>query len=211
MAEKIQELIDKIKTEGVVAAQSKAKEIEDQARKNAQKIVDDAEGKAKKIILDAKEEIKKNQESTEVALRQSSRDTILSLKKEIDKLLTKVISFQIKDALTTDQTAKILNSLVSKAADAKGIQIHVSPEDLAQLQNGALAGLQKELKKPIKLQASSDIGKGFTISFDEGKSIFDFTSEGLAEYLSTFLNPRVSELLKESVYPQAQTASGKRI
>ena len=83
MAEQVQELIDKIKSEGIQAADQKAQEIQSHAQKEAQRIVENAKQEAQCYLRDAKEEIKKMQESTQMALRQASRDTLLALKKEI--------------------------------------------------------------------------------------------------------------------------------
>ena len=72
----------------------------------------------------------------------------------------------------------------------------MSPKDLKELRDGFLAQLQKQFKCPVHFQASEDIGKGFTVSFDQGKSSFDFSQEALAEYLSVYLNEELAALVK---------------
>ena len=69
--------------------------------------------------------------------------------------------------------------------------------DLEKLQKGLMAKLQQDVKKGVTFQ-STEIAKGFTISFDGGKSYFDFSDASLAEYLSAALNPEVANLLKEA-------------
>lgn len=203
MSEKVQELIQKIKNEGIEAADQKAKEIETEANTKAQQRLDQANREAEQLIIEAKEEIKKLQESTHMALKQASRDMLLSLRKEIDNTLQRVVTQEVKDSLTPDHLADIIGEVAKGSLGGKsqngGVEVSVNAKDLTKLKNGFISKLQKKLKQPIKLQSSDDVGKGFTISFDGGKSNYDFTDESLAEFLSTYLNEQVSALVKESV------------
>ena len=200
MSQQVQELIDKIKTEGLAAADQKAKEVEEHARRNAQGILSEANKRAQDLLLDAEEEIRKKQEASRTALQQASRDTLLSLKKEVQKLLHKVITAQVADVLTPQKLSDIIVEIVHKAVDGKsadaGIEVVLSLKDLKELRDGFLAQLQKQFKGPVHFQASEDIGKGFMVSFDQGKSSFDFSQEALAEYLSVYLNEELAALVK---------------
>ena len=200
MSQQVQELIDKIKTEGLAAADQKARELEEQAKRNAQGILNEANKRAQDLLLDAEEEIRKKQEASRMALQQASRDTLLSLKKEVQKLLHKVITAQVADALTPQKLSDIIAEIAHKAVDGKsadaGIEVVLSPKDLKELRDGFLAQLQKQFKGPVHFQASEDIGKGFMVSFDQGKSSFDFSQEALAEYLSVYLNEELAALVK---------------
>ena len=46
------------------------------------------------------------------------------------------------------------------------------------------------------LKPAEDILGGFTISFDSGKSQFDFTDQALAEYIGQYLKPKLEEILQ---------------
>lgn len=202
MSEQIQELIDKIKTEGVQAADQRAREIEEQAKKKANDIIEQAKKKARQMIVDADNEIKKTEGSTRKALQQASRDMLLSLKKEIQNTLRKIVSAKIKEGLTAEDISRIILEISRKAIEGKttesGIELILNPEDLQKLKDGFLFELQRQLKLSVHLRPSEDIGRGFLISFDKGKSNFDFTEAGLAQYLSAYLNDEVSALLKEA-------------
>lgn len=201
MAQQVQELIDKIKSEGVQAAESKANEIQEQAQAKAKQIVDEAQKRSERLIVEAREEIKKMQESTHMALKQASRDTLLSLRKEIEHMLTKIISQQVGDSLSADTMAKIIESIAKSSSDKnsnENIVVTVGDADLKQLKDGLMSKLQKEVKQSIVVQTSGDVGKGFLISFDSGKSSFDFTEESLAKFLSSFVNEQMSQLIQES-------------
>lgn len=200
MSQQVQELIDKIKTEGLQAADQKAREIEEQARRKAQGILNEANQRAQDLLQEAAEEIQRKQEAARTALQQASRNTLLSLKKEIQKLLQRIVAAQVADALTPQKLSDFISQITHKAIDGKssdgGIEVALSPKDLQELRDGFLAKLQKQLKHPVDFKASEDIGKGLTISFDNGKSSFDFSQEALAEYLSVYLNEELTALLK---------------
>lgn len=203
MSQQVQELIDKIKTEGLKAADQKAQEIEGQAQKNAQKIIEEAKQEAQQMIARAKQEAQKIQTSAQTSLQQASRDMLISLRKEIGRVLQRIVAARVGDVLTTQNLASMITEVAKKAVEgdqvAGGLDVAVSAHDLKELREGFLAQLQKEIKKPILLKASDDIGKGFVISFDQGKSNFDFTDAGLADYLGSYLNEQVAALLKETV------------
>jgi V/A-type H+-transporting ATPase subunit E len=200
MSPQIQELIDKIKSEGIQAAESNAQKIESEAKQKADKIVEEAQQKADQIVANAKQETEKMQKSSDMALEQSSRDMLLSLKKKIQDLLQKIVDMSIKDALDKETLARILEKLIleSTRQEKADIEVVLSDKDLKALKDGCIAKLQKKVKEPITFRSSKEIGKGFTISFDAGKSCFDFTDANLAEFLSEHLNAHVGEILKKA-------------
>ncbi|HQP10056.1 MAG TPA: hypothetical protein PKV41_01580 [Candidatus Omnitrophota bacterium] len=195
MSQQIQELIDKIKSEGVQAADKKAREIETAAQAAAKKMIADAQDRAKHIIADAQAQAQRTKDSTEMALKQSARDTLLALRKEIEGALQKVVAKEIKDALSAEQMADILKEIIKKSSGESPVEVALNPADLQKIKAGLLAKLQKEIKQTITFRSNDGIRSGFTISFDEGKSRFDFTDESLIAYLSSYLNAQVAALL----------------
>lgn len=203
MAQQIQELINKIKQDGVEAAQNKAREIEEDAKKKAHDIIEHAKKESERLLRERKAEIQKLEQSSRMNLMQSARDMLLSLRAEIQNVLKKIIDQKVSEALTPENLSSIIGAIVTKALTQEGIardmQFVLSEGDLKKLKDGFLADLQNRLKKDIKLQASEDVAKGFLISFDGGKSSFDFTNESLARYLSVYLNTQVASLMEEAV------------
>lgn len=203
MTQQVQELIDKIKQEGVHAAEQKAAEIEAEAKRKAEETVNKAKREAEKILNTAKEEVKKLKESTHASLQQAARDTVLSLRQEVERILQRLVRHEVAESLTGEHLARILEAVATGALKGDhleaDIRITVSQKDLHHLEKGLLSKLQKQIKHPIKLQASDDIAHGFTISYDGGRSCFDFSDASLAQFLGSFVNSQVSALIKESV------------
>jgi len=203
MAQQIQELINKIKSEGIDQAEKKSKQIETEAQQEAVKIVEKAKKQAEAIVIKANEEAKQIKESTQTSLKQSSRDMILILKEEINRILLGILSKEIHDSLTSDQLGEIIISAVKsyfKESSAKGEAIvQLNSKDLDKFKKGFIKKLQDKLKQSIEFQSAEDIERGFVISFDEGKSSFDCTDESLVNCLSSYLSEELKSLLKESI------------
>lgn len=200
MSEKLKELLDKINEEGIKQAEEKAKAIESQAKKDAEKIVKDARIKAEKIIGEAEDEIRKTQEATDKALKQAARDLVLSLKDEIKKIFNRIITSESARSLSPEEIAPILKDLieryVDKSEEISDIKVLLKKDDLEKLKNTFIAKLKDKVKEGIEFRPSPNINAGFSISFDKGKSFFDFTDEGLQEALGAYLNPELAKLFK---------------
>ncbi|MDD4940872.1 MAG: V-type ATP synthase subunit E family protein [Candidatus Omnitrophica bacterium] len=199
MADQIKELLDKIQAEGVQAAQDKAREIEKESRAKADWIVQKADAQAKKILEDAKEASDRMQASGQAALQQAARDVILSLKKEIFAMLERLIAAQVSAALTPEALSAIISSLVRAYADKSdsAVIVYLKEQDKKTLEGHFLKELQDQSRKGVELRSQDGISAGFIISFDNGKSQFDFTDREMAVYLASLLKPSIAQLLDE--------------
>jgi V/A-type H+-transporting ATPase subunit E len=198
MAQDIKNLIEKIQQDGIRGAEEKAREIENQARREVTQILEKARTEAAKLISEAKEEISRGKEEQKTLLAQAARDLLLALHKEISAMLERIILQEVKDALTPEAMYKIIAELI-KGSTKEEIVISLSKADLAHLEKEFLRRLKEETKKGVVLKPSEEISGGFIISFDRGKSHFDFSDKALAEYIATYLKPKLAELLKSAV------------
>lgn len=198
MAEEIKDLIEKIRQEGIEVAEQKARAIEEEAKRRASVIVEEAKKEAGKIIAEAEDKTSKMLESSNVSLKQAGRDLLLSLKKEINVMLGKLVLARLQESLSPDELVKIITALI-KGSESKGkenIIISLNKDDLESLEKGFLSELQVQIKKGITLRPSEDIRAGFIISYDAGKSYFDFSDKAIAEYIGSYLRPRLQDILK---------------
>ncbi|MDD5575198.1 MAG: hypothetical protein PHH75_08500 [Candidatus Omnitrophica bacterium] len=198
MAQELKALLDKIQKEGVEAVQKTAREIEARAQKQADEIVARARSDAKKFMDDAREKVRQEKESSEAALKQAGRDLVLSLKKQILATLDRVAVLDVRQALGPQELAGLVKLAVQQygGQDAGPVTVSLQDGDRQKLQQGFLAKLKDELKRDIVLKAADEVSGGFIISFDAGKSHFDFSDKALAAYLSGLVRPKLAELLK---------------
>jgi len=198
MPEELKSLIKKIQEEGVKAAEDKAKQVEEEAKSRAANIIEKAEKKKAALISEAETKITRMTESSKTSLKQAGRDLILTLRKEINAMLDKIIASRVQEALSPAELAKIIAQIVkeSKTEEKKSIEVLLKKQDLEKIKNKLFNELEAETKKSITLKASEDIRGGFIISYDKGKSHYDFTDTALAEYITSYLKPRLAEILK---------------
>ncbi|MFA4853757.1 MAG: DivIVA domain-containing protein [Candidatus Omnitrophota bacterium] len=198
MAEEIKDLIAKIQQEGIVAAEKQAAQIKAEADSRAQRIIAEAKMQAEKIIEQANFEAKKLDNSTNASLKQAGRDLLISLRKEINSMLDRLVKLNIRQALTVEELTRIIRDLIKNAPLSLGSQIVISlaRQDKDKLEKGFLKQLAEETKKQIILKSADEIDSGFMISFDSGKSTFDFSTQALTEYISGSLRPELNRVLK---------------
>jgi len=199
MSENLKGLLEKINQEGIKSAEEKAMVIEDKAGKNAEKILGDARKLADEIIRKAKAEAEKAKACSDLSIKQASRDLLLGLKEDIRKTLNKIISGEINQALSSEEIAAILAGLIDRYVEKNGktddIKVLVKKEDLEKIKNTFVSKLKDKVKAGVEFRPSQNINAGFSISFDKGRSYFDFSDEGLMEALGAYLNPELAKII----------------
>lgn len=200
MTEELKGLIEKIREEGVKIAEDKAREIELEAKKQAGAIVEKAKREATRLVSEAKEAIARNEESSRAALKQAGRDLLLSLRKEINATLDRIVTSHVHKVLTAEELATIISALIKEGRkdDKSGVIVSLKKEDIEKLERGFLSELRDEIKKGVTLKPSDDIQGGFIISYDSGKSYYDFTDKAIAKYITSYLRPKLAEIFNET-------------
>lgn len=200
MAEKLKELLQKINEEGIKKAEDRSRTIELDAKKHAEKIIAGAKKEAAGIVENAKVEAKKTKETTEVSLKQASRDLMLSLKDEIKNIFNKIVAGETHKVMSHDDMTgilgKVIENYIADGGKNSDIKVLLKKEDLEKLKKTFIVKLKENIKAGVEFKPSLNMSAGFSISFDKGKSFFDFTDEGLAEALCAYLNPELARLFK---------------
>lgn len=198
MAEEIKDLIEKIQQEGILAAEEKALKIEADARLKAKELIDKAKMDFEKIIAEAKNNSKKTEKDTQALLKQAARDFLLTLRKEVNDMLNRIIVTHVRQALSPEELIKIIDMLIKdySACSSQNMTIVFKKDDLEKIEKFFLNELKEKTKKGIILKTSQDISSGFIISYDAGKSMYDFTDTAIASYIGEHLKPKLNELFK---------------
>jgi len=201
MAEEIRDLIEKINQEGIKAAEEKAHNIEAAAQLRADDILAQARRESEEMIAAARDRIRRDDEKGKILLNQAGRDLLLSLRKEMNAMLGRIVVSEIQQALTPEALFKLLSEVVRNysTGEISDITVLLNKEDLEILEKNFLHKLKEETEKKIILSPSEEISGGFTISFDSGKSCYDFTDKALAEYIGTYLKPKLNQILQEAL------------
>ena len=110
----LQELIDKIKKDGVTAAEAKAAEIIESANKKAESIIAAAQEKSSEIIKKSKAETERMEKASEEAITQAGRNMLLSFK---DSLIKELDSLILSET-TAAESKTVLEKLVPETVKA---------------------------------------------------------------------------------------------
>jgi V/A-type H+-transporting ATPase subunit E len=198
MTEDIKALIDKIYQEGVKSAKDKARDIENEAKRAGEDIIAKAKIEAEKLVATAYEEAARLQQNTDALLKQAGRDLLISLKKEINAMLERLLLERVRSSLNPEEVARLITLLI-KEYSAKGkteALVLLKKEDCQSLEKHFLSELKEKIGKGITLRPSDDIQAGFIISYDAGKSYYDFSDKALADYLGLYIKPQLEKIFQ---------------
>ena len=195
----LQELIDKIKKDGVTAAEKEAAKIIADAGKKAEGIIKDAEAQAEQIKKDAKAETARMQKASDEAIVQAGRNMLLSFKDSLVQELDGLIQAETAKSLSKDVLKKLVPETVklwAKNADASELSVLLSDKDLKALESSLTTALKSEIKKGLEIKPDKTLTAGFRIGVKNGAAFYDYSAESLAEMFAAYLNPKVAGLMK---------------
>ena len=195
----LQELIDKIKKDGVVTAEAEAAKIVEASEKKAEGIIADAQAKAAEIIKNAKAETERMEKASDEAIIQAGRNMLLSFKDSLIGELDGLIKAETEKAESKDVLTKLIPETVkawAKNADASELSVLLSEKDLKILESALTSELKAEVSKGLEIKPDKTLSAGFRIGVKNGAAYYDYSADSLAEMFAAYLNPKVAALLK---------------
>jgi V/A-type H+-transporting ATPase subunit E len=193
----LQELIDKIKKDGIESASEAASRLKAQAEAEAKRIVEAANREAENIVAKAKSDAERFEKAGVATLEQASRNLVLAFKGEIQAVLDKITVRETAAAYSEDTLKAALPDLIKGWADkGDSLDLILNEGQLAKLESFFREKLAGELKKGLELKPGRSLDAGFRIANRDGSAYYDFSAESVAELLSAYLNPRLAEILK---------------
>ncbi len=199
MQTKLQELTEKIYSEGVEkakqeaeaiinAAQEKAKSIEQNAQLKAENIVAEAESKAQGLKLHVESELKMSVSQSVAALKQTIVNTVCM----------KAIQPSVKDLFSDKEFLMGLIGNLVKGFAEKGtmdILLVLPDKDRQELESNYKNQLAAELNKGLELSFSDGVRSGFKIGPADGSYIISFSDTDFTNFFKDYLRPKTKEIL----------------
>jgi V/A-type H+-transporting ATPase subunit E len=197
MESQLQELIDRIKKEGIETASQGAVKVKAEAEEEAAKIIEAARREADSIRAEAKIDAERSEKAGLAAIEQASRNLILAFKDQIQALLDRIVSASVSASYTADVLKAALPELLKNwaARGSDSVDILVSEGDRAELEVFFNSELAKALKGGVELKAVRNINAGFRVAEKDGSAFYDFSAESVAALLSAYLNPKLAAVL----------------
>jgi len=193
----LNDLIERIKKEGVGKAEEDASRIIEEAKKKADGILKEAEIQKAAILEDGKAKVDSYKKMSEEALKNAARDVLLGLRGRVMEFSDRIVKEAVSEGLSIETLKKVILSAVSNFTKDRDLDIEVlvSADDLKKLQRSLHGALGKEARKHVSLKASDGVSKGFRIGEAGKDSYIDFTDEAISEAFSSYLNPKLVEIL----------------
>jgi len=200
MDTQLQELIDKIKQEGVQTAEKQAEGIVSAAEEKARAIVVDAEKRAREILEEARREQVRLDQSGREALSQAARDLILGVEARLRAMFQRVTETATREAISADILENSIVSIVTAWSQGRSepLDIILGASDLKRVEQRLRSRLAEHIASGTEIRPSDAVKTGFRISSKDGSMYYDFTVETIADALSAYVGPRLTEILRET-------------
>jgi V/A-type H+/Na+-transporting ATPase subunit E len=205
MENKLQELTNKIYTEGVDKAKKEADDIIAAAREEAERVQRNAEKDAATIIENAEKEAREIKNNVHSEVRLSARQAINTIKQQLTALITtRATGEEIKKAFADKEfIQRIIETAIKNwnPSGTKGIDVALLlPEkDRKELNDYFTRKQRALLDGGLELMFDESMKSGFKIGPKDGSYQISFTEEDFENFFRNYLRPRTTELL----YPEA--------
>ena len=196
----VQELLDRIRTEGIEAAKAEATTIRARAEEDARSLLSDAEGRAKAREAEAEARIATMGKAAELALTQASRDAILSLRQKVQAFMEEVVRTETSLVFDASFLASHLSEILKiMGAEGKGDLAVLIPEKSLEALDAALAGrLAVELGRGVEFRPFAGLDAGFRVAFKGSAVQYDFSARAVASILSARMGENLASSLRKA-------------
>lgn len=196
MAEDLQALMERIQKDAVEKAELAAADIISKAKDKAAEIVKAAEDEAKAKLENADKEAQAFTERSERTLEQSARDLLLSVGKNLEKMILDLLSLQVEKSLDESTVKNMLLSIAKSYSS--DIEVDFSETDAKVLSSFVMGEFAKQLKAGVKVESDKGVKFGFRVKLDGGKVSHEFTEQAMAESLSALLRPQLAKIVNKA-------------
>lgn len=194
----LSELIEQIKKDGVAVAENESNAIVDAAKEKAEKIIADAEKKAEEIIAKANVENERIVKASEDAIRQAGRNLLISFRESVNKEIDAIVGEKVSAVYSSDELSAIIAEVVKASPKSDDIAVLLNSKDLEKFEKSIIAALKTQMLEGVTLKPDDNFMGGFRIEVDGGTVYYDYSANAVTEMLSTYLNPKVTALMKEA-------------
>jgi len=201
---RVQELLERIKREGVESAEARAAAIVADAETRRSAVIASAEKEAKSITERAKADAARTEDAGKAALVQASRDLILAFRGEMEKLLSGIVKADVDTAFDAETLHKALPAILEAwAKDGRDeLSVLVPEKELKALEAYFRDKLTAGLKKGVEFKPLKDTKSGFKLVEKGGAVYYDFSAQAVADMLGAYLNTRLAALVAASIAPE---------
>ncbi|MBR2282662.1 MAG: V-type ATP synthase subunit E [Spirochaetales bacterium] len=172
----IQDLVQSIKRDGIEEARKEADTIVAAAKAQAAEIVAASKAEAQKNIDNANREI----ESSKALIKQAERDAVLSVKKELELMLERIMADKVSKDLSEKSLAALITAAINGDDPAK------YSVEIDEAKAAVKASLAQQIEKGLEIRPVKGMS-GMKLCCKDGSGFYDFSDEEIAALLRPFL------------------------
>lgn len=196
----LQELLERIHSEGIENAKQQAEEIIQKAHSEAAEIVARARRDAEEMQSEAIKRIDAMEAASRESLLQASRDTMIALRQSVQRFLDSAIRADVKKAFDEKMAAQVIPEVLKilSSGQSGDFEVLLPPEQFEKIDSSLSARLAKELSRGVSFKPYDAIDAGFRVALSGSSVQYDFSAESIAQMLSVRVNKLLSQYLKEA-------------
>jgi len=191
-------IIEKIRSDGILAAETEGLKIKAAANAEAEKIITAAGNEAQRLISEAETAIRHQEEINRNALAFAARDAILMVRSHIEALFKGLIRRESAKALDGSLLKSIILKLIEHwvaSGLAESITLELSNEDHRDLGEMLKSAIAAHIRSGLEITPVPGLKAGFRISQTGEHFYLDVSDESVAETLMFFLSSEIKTLL----------------
>lgn len=203
MQNKLQELTEKLYSEGLSKGREEAERIKADAQKEAEQIISKAREESEQIISTAHKEAEDIKERILNEVKMSSRQSYTTLRHEIESLIssntlkTPISEAMNDNALIKDIISTIVSAFSPQSDKAADLSIILPEKSKGELDRFITENITKQFNQGLEIKFDKKVSSGFKIGpKGEGYHI-SFTDKDFEELVGSYLRPRIREILFE--------------
>ncbi|TLX75226.1 V-type ATP synthase subunit E [Labilibacter sediminis] len=201
MHSKLQELTDKLYSEGVQKANDEADSILEKAKQEADKIVEEAKKQASKLVDEANQQAAETKRNIEAEIKLASQQAIASLRQEIGNSITvSVAEPTLKEVFGNKEYVQSLIVKVVEGWSKTGnfdINVVLPEADKTEMDKFIKNSLAAEMNKGLTFEYDQSVKAGFKVGPTDGSYVISFTEADFQNFFKSFLRPKTNQLLFE--------------
>jgi len=199
MQNKLQELTDRLYSEGLAKGQEEGRQILSKAEDEAARIVAQANEKAAAIVAKAGKDADDMRVKAESDIKMAAAQALQATKQDIENLvIAKICDEKVsKDLQDTDLIKEMVRAVAANFADdgTKELSV-VLPVSLKDKVSAYVSSeLGKSLAVKMDVSFSKKIAGGFTIGPKDGGYFISLSDESFRELIGAYLRPVTKKLL----------------
>ncbi len=209
----VDDLIRRLRQEGVATGKTEAEEILEHARRQAEQRLEHARLQAEQIVQKARDEASHTKRAGEEAVRLAVRDAMLSLKADVARQFADRLRHLVSHELRNEDFLKqLILEVAGRAAPSAGrpAQILLPNESVGleelrrnpeEAEEGALSHyvvtiMKQMLRDGMEVGTRDDDSVGIRVALKDDDIEIDLTDQSIADLLLRHLTPRFRALME---------------